>query len=152
MILFNGRIFTSNAGQPYVEALAIRGERIFAVGTSKEIVTIAGKEARRIDLRGHTVIPGINDAHRHLAVGPKTYELPIKNMDPQWKEIIESLASAVATVPKETWISTTFGPTALAVLSQDIFHIPLNDLPKTDSVLTLVGGKVVYDAKVLGTR
>jgi predicted amidohydrolase YtcJ len=40
----------------------------------------------------------------------------------------------------------------LAVLSQDIFHIPLNDLPKTESVLTLVGGKVVYDAKVLGTR
>jgi predicted amidohydrolase YtcJ len=113
LILFNGRVFTSNASQPYVEALAIRGERIFAVGTSKEIVTVAGKETRRIDLRGHTVIPGINDAHQHLAVGPKTYELPIKNMDPQWKEITEYLVSAVATVPKETWISATFGPTVL---------------------------------------
>jgi predicted amidohydrolase YtcJ len=40
----------------------------------------------------------------------------------------------------------------LAVLSQDIFQIPLTDLPRTASVLTLVGGKVVYDAKVLGAR
>ena len=40
----------------------------------------------------------------------------------------------------------------LAVLTQDIFHIPLNDLPNTESVLTLVGGKVVYDAKVLDRR
>ena len=40
----------------------------------------------------------------------------------------------------------------LAVLSQDIFHITLNELPKTESVLTLVGGKVVYDAKVLQAR
>jgi predicted amidohydrolase YtcJ len=40
----------------------------------------------------------------------------------------------------------------LAVLSQDIFHIPLKDLPKTESVLTLVGGKVIYDAKVLDAR
>ncbi len=38
----------------------------------------------------------------------------------------------------------------LAVLSQDIFTVPLAELPKTESVLTLVGGKVVYDAKVVG--
>jgi predicted amidohydrolase YtcJ len=37
----------------------------------------------------------------------------------------------------------------LAVLSQDIFTTPLPGLPKTESVLTLVGGKVVYDAKVV---
>lgn len=37
----------------------------------------------------------------------------------------------------------------LAVLSQDIFTVPESDLPKTTSLLTLVGGKVVYDAKVI---
>ena len=40
----------------------------------------------------------------------------------------------------------------LAVLSQDIFKVPPPDLPRTESVLTLVGGKVVYDAKVVGTH
>ena len=37
----------------------------------------------------------------------------------------------------------------LAVLSQDIFQVAIADLPDTRSVLTLVGGKIVYDARVL---
>jgi predicted amidohydrolase YtcJ len=37
----------------------------------------------------------------------------------------------------------------LTVLSQDIFKVPADDLPKTESVLTVVGGKIAYDAKVL---
>jgi len=40
----------------------------------------------------------------------------------------------------------------LAVLSQDIFRVPPEDLPKTQSVLTLVGGHVVYDAKVVSAH
>jgi predicted amidohydrolase YtcJ len=40
----------------------------------------------------------------------------------------------------------------LAVLSQDIFHVPPEDLPKTESVLTMVGGKIVYDSKAVGMR
>jgi len=40
----------------------------------------------------------------------------------------------------------------LAVLSQDIFSVPFPDLPKTESVLTLVGGKVAYDAKVVTSK
>src|SRR5262249_2567627 len=39
----------------------------------------------------------------------------------------------------------------LAVLSQDIFSVPPPELPKTESVLTMVGGKIVYDAKALNT-
>jgi predicted amidohydrolase YtcJ len=40
----------------------------------------------------------------------------------------------------------------LAVLSQDIFHVPASELPKTVSILTVVGGKVVYDPNVVGRR
>jgi predicted amidohydrolase YtcJ len=40
----------------------------------------------------------------------------------------------------------------LAVLSQDIFTVPVGDLPKTKSVMTMVGGKIVYDAKVVVVR
>jgi hypothetical protein len=35
------------------------------------------------------------------------------------------------------------------VLSQDIFKVPAEDLPKTESVVTMVGGKIIYDAKVV---
>ena len=37
----------------------------------------------------------------------------------------------------------------VAVLWQDIFRVPAQDLPKTQSVLTMVGGRIVYDAKVI---
>jgi hypothetical protein len=40
----------------------------------------------------------------------------------------------------------------LAVLSQDIFTVANNELPNTESVMTLVGGQVVYDATVIGAR
>jgi predicted amidohydrolase YtcJ len=112
-ILFNGKIFTSNATQPYVEALAIRGDRVVAVGASGEIIALAGKETKRIDVGGRTVIPGINDAHVHLSVGPDTYDLPIKSSDPSWQEIKEAVFAGVAKVPKGTWIHGVFGNTVL---------------------------------------
>jgi predicted amidohydrolase YtcJ len=37
----------------------------------------------------------------------------------------------------------------LAVLSQDIFAIPVESLPATESVLTMVGGRVVHDSNVI---
>jgi predicted amidohydrolase YtcJ len=40
----------------------------------------------------------------------------------------------------------------LAVLSQDVFTVPLDDLPKTESVLTMVGGRIVWDAHALSLR
>ncbi|MGB9235752.1 MAG: amidohydrolase [Terriglobales bacterium] len=54
------------AGQR-AEALAIRGDRILAVGTREEIAKLKGPETRIIDLGGHFVMPGFNDAHMHLA-------------------------------------------------------------------------------------
>jgi predicted amidohydrolase YtcJ len=38
------------------------------------------------------------------------------------------------------------------VLSQDIFTAPSRDLPKTTSILTMVGGRIVYDAKILAEQ
>lgn len=42
LILFNGKVFTSNPAQPSAEALAIRGDRIVAVGASEKIKSLAG--------------------------------------------------------------------------------------------------------------
>ena len=50
-----------------VEALAVRGDRIQAVGTNAEIQKLKGPETQVIDLGGKFVMPGFNDAHLHLA-------------------------------------------------------------------------------------
>jgi predicted amidohydrolase YtcJ len=113
LILFNAKVFTSNANHPYAEALAIHGERIAAVGTSKEITALAGKNTKQIDAGGRTVIPGINDAHDHISVGPEAYALPIASMDPQWKEVADALSSAATKAPMGTWIAGSIGPSVL---------------------------------------
>ena len=49
------------------EALAVRGDRILAVGARDEIMKLKGPETKIVDLEGRFVMPGFNDAHMHLA-------------------------------------------------------------------------------------
>src|ERR1043165_3025548 len=49
-VLLNGRIFTGDSTRPWVEALAIRGDRVLAIGTSAEITRLATSSTQRYDL------------------------------------------------------------------------------------------------------
>ncbi len=113
LILVNGKIFTSDAAHPYVQAIAVRGERIATAGTSKEIASLAGPQTKRLDLGGRVVIPGINDAHYHCDVEPSGFRLRLKGMDPTWPEVAEEVASAEAKAPKGMLVLGEIGPTAL---------------------------------------
>src|SRR5688572_32854400 len=75
-ILTNGRVFTANPAQPWAEAIAIRGDRVIAVGSTAEVSALAGDGTRRIDVGGRTVIPGINDAHVHAGPRVLAHSIP----------------------------------------------------------------------------
>ncbi len=62
-MLLNGRVFTADPDRPWAEALAIRRERIVAVGTTDEIRALAGERTLQRDLGGRVTVPGFNDAH-----------------------------------------------------------------------------------------
>lgn len=113
-ILFNGKIFTSVATHPYVQALAVRGERITATGDSAKIRSLAGPDTKQIDLGGRTVIPGINDAHNHVEVSPAdTVDLQFKSLDPAWTQVKQALATAaVENAPKSAFVRAYLGPSA----------------------------------------
>jgi predicted amidohydrolase YtcJ len=69
-ILVNGRIYTSNPTQPWAEAIAIRGNRIAAVGASKDVLALRrGPQTKVIDLGGRMAMPGIIDTHTHFVEG-----------------------------------------------------------------------------------
>jgi predicted amidohydrolase YtcJ len=68
LILTNGKVFTSDARGTLAEAVAVEGNRIAAVGTSREIGA-RYTAARTIDLKGRLVTPGFNDAHIHFLGG-----------------------------------------------------------------------------------
>jgi predicted amidohydrolase YtcJ len=65
LILAGGRIFTADEARPWAEAIAIKGDRIVAVGTDAEIRALATPLTRVIELAGRVVVPGMNDAHGH---------------------------------------------------------------------------------------
>ncbi len=58
LVLFNGTVLIVNANFDVAEALAIRDGRVLAVGTTAEILQLAGPETGRVDLAGRTVTPG----------------------------------------------------------------------------------------------
>jgi predicted amidohydrolase YtcJ len=105
LVMLNGKFFTSDAMHPYVQGLAIRGERIIATGESAKIRAMAGPHTKQIDLGGRTVIPGINDAHVHLSVSPPNrVDLELTSPDPPWPEVKAAIAAAVLKVPKGTLV------------------------------------------------
>ncbi len=62
-VLLNGHVFTGDPANPWAEALAIRGDRVIAVGTTAEVAALASSVSARRDLGGRAVVPGFNDAH-----------------------------------------------------------------------------------------
>ncbi|MCP4590750.1 MAG: amidohydrolase [bacterium] len=69
LIIVNGDIWTGVPGAPRVQALAVAGERIRAVGTNADVRALAGPKTRVIDARGRLVVPGLTDAHTHFIEG-----------------------------------------------------------------------------------
>jgi predicted amidohydrolase YtcJ len=65
LILLNGKIVTADKNFSIAEAVAIKKDKIIAVGSNKEVRKFADKQTKIIDLKGKTVIPGLIDAHTH---------------------------------------------------------------------------------------
>lgn len=68
-VFYNARIFTAETEHPYAEAVAIRGDKIVAVGSRADVEKKVGKQAERIDLHGQWLLPGFIDSHTHSVQG-----------------------------------------------------------------------------------
>jgi predicted amidohydrolase YtcJ len=68
-VFYNARIFTAETEHPYAEAVAIRGDKIVAVGNRADVEKRVGKQAERIDLHGQWLLPGFIDSHTHSVQG-----------------------------------------------------------------------------------
>ena len=101
LILVNGKVFTGDDAKPWAEAIAIRGDRIAAVGTTGEIRAMAEINSRVIDLRGRTVVPGINDAHVHAPSMSSGVDLQIPQ-DATAENVLARIGSLAARRPVGT--------------------------------------------------
>lgn len=117
VVLLGGRVYTADPARPWAEAVAVRGERIVAVGTSAGIARLAGPATRRIALDGRTVVPGFDDAHGHVgpagARGVQVTVEPSPTPDPPLALVLDSLAAAARRAPAGGWLTATVGGRAL---------------------------------------
>ena len=91
MVLINGKIITVDPNDRIIEAIAIRGNRVEAVGSTDEIKQLVGPDTNVIDLEEKTVMPGIIDSHTH----PSNISFKFMEVDcraPPIKSISEILA------------------------------------------------------------
>src|ERR1051326_3211832 len=68
LVVINGAVYAADGG-PLHQAVAIRGNRIVAVGGNDDVAALRGPRTQIVDARGGAVVPGFDDVHTHLLSG-----------------------------------------------------------------------------------
>lgn len=104
LIAYNGRIYTVDDSLPNASAIASAGGRLVYVGDSAGAMAFRGDETELLDLQGHTVIPGMVDAHAHLAgLGAALRNVDLVGTE-SYDSVIARVVARAVEVPAGTWI------------------------------------------------
>src|SRR5260370_21466755 len=104
LILHHGKIVTVDAKFATHEAIAIRGERILAVGSNAEVLKTQGEKTRLVDLAGKTVLPGLIDSHTHPTYAAMVeFDHPIPEME-SIADVLKYIEARAKTLSPSEWI------------------------------------------------
>jgi hypothetical protein len=104
LVLKNAIVHTVDAKRPRAEAVAVRANRIVAVGANVEVLPLVGPKTRVLDLAGRTVVPGFDDSHAHmLGIGFARLDVDLVGTR-SYAEVVERVAKAVKTRRPGEWI------------------------------------------------
>jgi predicted amidohydrolase YtcJ len=104
LVILNGKIVTIDDGNPRVDALAVKDDKIMAVGTVEEINELISDETKVIDADGKFVMPGFIDSHAHfLGIGRARMQLDLKSAN-NWDEIVALVADEASRLKPGDWI------------------------------------------------
>lgn len=104
LVITNGKIVTVDDMLPEARAVAVRGGKIIAVGSEKEIKSFIGGATEVIDLKGALAIPGIIESHGHFAgLGASKMILDLTKAR-SWDEIVAMVGEAAKAVKPGEWI------------------------------------------------
>jgi predicted amidohydrolase YtcJ len=104
LVLKNGKLLTMDAARSQVEALALREDKIIAVGSDGEIDPYISSHTRVIDLAGQLAVPGFIEGHGHyMSLGESLMGLDLRSTR-GWGEIVDIVTGAVQTTKPGAWI------------------------------------------------
>jgi predicted amidohydrolase YtcJ len=145
MVLWNAKIVTMDSESRITEALAIKHNRIIAIGSKSDVEDFVGPETEIIDVGGKTVIPGLLDSHAHyMSMGPApmlfvdlSEEAGVRSI----ADIQERLKERALNTPKGDWV---FGRGEDDTKLEENRHPTRWDLDKASTdhpiIVTFVGG------------
>ncbi len=128
LLLVNGKIVTVDDQFRIVQAVAIKGNRIVAVGKNIDVRKQAAAGAKVIDLKGRTVIPGLIDNHSHWIRAAEHDELRFDGVTTR-KQALKMLAERVSKAKPGEWIAT-LGGWAEQQFTDDPRGFPLEELDR----------------------
>lgn len=106
IIYYNGDILTVNKDDEVKEAVAIKDNKIVAVGTKEEVLSKKGPNTKLVDLKGKCIVPGFIDSHQHIgmqafnAISIDCRYPNVKSID----DILKKIEEVRKDVPKGAWI------------------------------------------------
>ncbi len=104
LVLLNGNIITMDDSNMYAEAVAIKGNKILAVGSTEEIERLIGDSTEVIDLEGKFVMPGFIESHAHLiGLGESLINIDLRTAK-NWDDIIKLISDASKNFKPGEWI------------------------------------------------
>lgn len=105
LVLLNGRIVTLDSAAPTAQALAVRGDRIVALGSNRTIEALAGPATQRLDLNGRLAVPGFIEGHGHfLGLGRLRLHLNLTRAR-NWDDIVSLVQAATRDIARGAWVS-----------------------------------------------
>jgi len=108
LILVNGRIVTVDDRFSVAQGVAIRAQRVAAVGRNGDVLELQGSGTRIIDLKKRMVIPGLIDNHAHFIRAPEHDEMRLDGVTSR-KRVLAMLLERVRAASPGEWIVTLGG-------------------------------------------
>ena len=105
LAIVNARVWTGDPRRPWADAVAVRGDRIAAVGSSAEVRKMAVASTRVVDAKGGMLVPGFHDAHVHFIDGGfRLASVQLRDARSP-AEFVARVKAFAATQPAGTWIT-----------------------------------------------
>ncbi len=149
LIVRSAHVITLDRANRISQAVAIRGDRILAVGTEDEVRPLAGPGTKIIDAGGKSLLPGLYDSHVHpLGAAHSEADHPIPVFE-SLADVMAYFADRVKAQPKGTWIVARYAfPTRLAE-SRFLTRAELDRIAPEHMVLHQGGPAGVVNSKAL---
>jgi predicted amidohydrolase YtcJ len=105
LIVHHAKVITVDPQWTVAEAIAVKGERLTAIGSSAEILSLAGPETQLVDAQGRCMIPGLCDSHVHCtSAAMYEFDHPIPEMETV-ADVLQYVAQRADTLEDGQWIN-----------------------------------------------